>query len=429
MIVLDKVKKQINHWLIQPAESCNLVKYVIISSIVILAGIMIYYLLAWDSVYDFVNKIDHCELLFCDFVLHFYKMAESIFVTGQPVPGYFYSPFFAFLLAPFAAVSLDSSMVLWGIFQILSAIGLCLIPGLLFIRKSKLLYYLQVILFFTAYPLLHNFKWGQVSVFVTLCVIACLFLYRHDKKLFAVICLALGAAIKYYTGLFIIFFLFKKDYKFVATFIVLLLLFLIAIPALLIGIDNTYNFYPAVYKGMVGALNWMRNDVNSQYFPKVFCRLTDSSDSESCRSIFRIVGFVILVINLAFVYLLVRKNRPDNIIRSFILLFLSIPFAVSTSWPHYFVFLSFCQVFLFMDIFDGWKQTRSKVIVSAVLIGLSAVLSNIFLFNIIDDRVIYCKYGSLFFSNTLLLVALYIQNIPQVFSRDRSQAEDAGISD
>src|SRR5690242_2705107 len=73
---------------------------------------------AWGSLQNFNQSVDPCESLFCDFTIHYYPTAQSIFETREPIYGYLYSPFFAILTSPLGQLPLETASLVWGWIQI-----------------------------------------------------------------------------------------------------------------------------------------------------------------------------------------------------------------------------------------------------------------------------------------------------------------------
>lgn len=417
----------LTNWVIRPVENRNPIYSLSIPGLIILFGILLYYRSAWYSLDHFVTSIDHCHVLFCDFHYIFYRMGSEIFSAGKPVAGYFYSPFFAFFLAIFALFPYNISTIFWGIFQIVALIALCAVPGIYFIRKSRSLHFLHTFLFLTAVPVLHNFKWGQVSIPVILCLIASLLFYRKDMRFLSALSLAVCTAVKYYAGLFIIFFLFKKDIRFFVFFIIFIFIFMVIMPVIFLGVEKSVSFYRDVKWGISNAQPWVTTSINSQYFASVICRLSGLPESTTIRTAMTIIGYILFTVNMAAVYLITRKRLPDDIFRAFVLFSLSTPFILGTSWPHYFVFLPFCQTFCLMGVFRTKDVRLTKILIIISLIIVSILLSSVFFFNIINDHYQYNSHGSLFFSNLLLLTAFYLKMTPLMMRRTTKTMTEAAL--
>jgi hypothetical protein len=97
---------------------------------------VLYYRLVWGVIPELVIALDHCRDLYCDFTRQYYPTAREVLISGQPSRGYFYSSFFALLLAPFGRLELEPAVGWWSLVQ-LAGILLLLLPGVDFYRQSR----------------------------------------------------------------------------------------------------------------------------------------------------------------------------------------------------------------------------------------------------------------------------------------------------
>lgn len=377
-------------------------------SLAITGAVFFYYFKTWSTIEAFVRAMDHCDLLFCDFVRHYYVMGQNFFSLKAPVGGFFYSPFFALVLTLFSRVPLATALWGWGIFQVLTTTLLFLLPAAYFLKKKISLYYLYLFLFIISFPILHNFKWGQVSVLITLCVLGTLYFYRRGGKMIPAVLLALSMAIKYYTGIFIVYFLIKKDFRFTAVFLVALFIFMAVIPSLAIGVKSNFEFYREINKNIDQFKTWVANADNSQYLGHVIPRISNRINGRPLLHLLLAISGVLVFLGNIFLVYRLRKIVPDpddEIYWSFILLFLSFPLILETSWPHYFVYLPFCITFLAGAAVDLRDRTKWPL---WVLTAAPAVLSSSIFFNINGNWLKYSRSGYLFFADVLLLIICYI---------------------
>ncbi len=108
----------------------NLPKVVRLAALIAPVAFLIsaYYLSLWDSVASFVVAVDHHSQSFQDFLSHYYPIGKTILRSSTPVPGYFYSAFFALLLVPLGALETIPAMLSWGTIQAISIVALCVLP-------------------------------------------------------------------------------------------------------------------------------------------------------------------------------------------------------------------------------------------------------------------------------------------------------------
>lgn len=369
----------------------------------VVLAVAAYYVWQWRTLDRFVVAIDHCELLFCDFVRHYYPMGEEIFATARPVDGFFYSPFAAILFRPLSLVSLDTAIWFWGAIQLAAVVALYTIPGELPLqsKRHRLIY---VFLVLTSMPVLHNFKWGQVSVLLTLCIVMALYLYQRERVGWAAMLVAAAIAVKSLYVMFLLYFVFRRDAKFVALVIAFMLLFGLAVPGVLLGWQATSQFYASVSAASAEALRtWVRGDINSQYFPHVMARLIGRSGGEL---LWVALGNGIAVANVAVLYWsMTRLHLRYETYWAATLLFTALPFVVPTSWPHYFVYLPIVQVFALTVMAQQTPQRLRSAVRLCVLASMG--LSNILTFNVVG-RAAFATSGCLFFSNLLILIPTYV---------------------
>jgi hypothetical protein len=412
-------------------------RWIVFCSLGLVAAVFVYYWAIWRSWHGFVAGLDDTGVLFCDFVRHYYTTAQQILTTATPSPGYYYSTFFAIVLIPFGRLPENTAIWMWGATEVLTAVLLVALASRHLLARGRDCYCLHLLLFLLCLPVLSNFKWGQVSLLMVLCAAGSLYSYQANRKLLAGVALALGAAIKYYPGLFIIYFLFKRDVRVLASFAIAVALFSVGVPWAVLGRERSHEFQHGVNRTAGAARDMLYRDINSQYFASAIYRQTQRGAKEisplqlpnpagkNTLGLFfdalkgqlpgrpgplwdrlRYAGYGLFALNLLVLGLLIRARPGDEAPLAFALLFLSLPLIVETSWPHYFVYLPLCQVILYAAFRDG--RRRWAKVLGMPLLAASMVLSSAILFNIIGDWRVYSRYGMLLAADALLLVAIYV---------------------
>jgi uncharacterized membrane protein len=381
-------------------------KATLVSVSLALVLVAVYYRTEWKSVAGFVSAIDHCDILFCDFVRHFHTMGRLVLSTARPVGGYLYSAFFSLLLVPFGAAPLTAATGYWGSLQVVLGVLLCIVPLRDMLRLSWRGTSLYVFLFVTSLPLLHNFKWGQVSALVTLCILASFHASRRDRRVLAGFLLALGTSIKYYPGIFILYYVFRRDLRVLSSFLVALLILFFVSPALVLGPSQWLAFHRASFAAIPDS-SLIAQNPNSQYFAHVTLRFMSSAASGTAVVVLKLLGYAVACANLALLWLIQKSSIRDKAALSAVALFLALPFVLHTSWPHYFVFLPFCQAVLLKQL-QSFRQSHGfqTVLLTAVTV-VSCALSSVFVFNRFEHWITYSRYGMLLCACLLLQVTLY----------------------
>lgn len=366
-----------------------------------------YYWSEWRSVATFVAAMDFGDRLFGDFAWHYYPMGRYIYSLGVPVPGYFYPAFFALILSPLGLLSFPAATAVWGVLQVALGVLLCFLCGWKLLDISHRGRVLFVLLFVTSYPLLNNFKWGQVSVLITLCVLGSVWLYGGGRRMLAAVLLAFAVSIKYYAGVFIVFPLMKRDLRFLAVFVLATAVFVCVLPSVALGPAAWLEFERSA-GSVIADARWAASGPNSQYWGHVVLRLVESgfpaAGARTVLALLEWLGYLWFAVNLLLVWQLQRRVSRDALLVSTVMLFLSLPFIVKTSWPHYFVYLPFCQAAILAQVRRlGW--TRRDLWPSLVLVGASVLLASVPVFNAFGDWSRYNGVGMLFWSSLTLLVA------------------------
>jgi hypothetical protein len=423
--------------------------------------LLTYHVFTWQS---FTAAFNMCVLPFCDFADYYYPMGEEIFRTGVPVKGFLYSPFNAILLAVFPLFGLSTSFVLWGTLQVLAIILYILLFRRL-VPAGLPVQLLFVGLTLSSFPLLLNFVGGSVTVFMMVGILGLLVLYESGRFRGAAALLAFASSFKFYPLLFFAPFAARRDRRFLFIAAAASVAFLFVIPAIILGYGETIRFY-AVLLDAFRASDWVVANPHSQYFPHILLRLTAGMgyDAHDLLPLLRWFGFGIVAANMGLLLLVQRARLRHAGLWSFQLVFLTIPFALKTSWPHDFVYLTFAQALLAWRLVWGEKgvagsdntgsdtlKTKSPVSgsgkaeerniggeippaaaviirsprTSAALITFlllpSIIFSNIVFFNIIDNFPGYGALGFLFIANMLLLIAMYIEFLPGAVQRLRER--------
>ena len=230
------------------------------------ALVFLYYRAQWSTWQEFSSAIDTCEQLFCDYVNFYFPMGQTILSQSWPVHGFFYSAFFALMLS-LLPMTETPQITLWLAIQTVLYIGLFLVTLSAALKSRLPILALATVIFLTSYPILHNFKWGQVGFLITLLVIACLMAYQAGYKTAAALLLATATAIKYYPAIFVVFFLLRKDGRFLLSFFAFVILLLVLVPVWVLGLSETITFHKTIHHHMV---SWFLGAVEITYGTQFF---------------------------------------------------------------------------------------------------------------------------------------------------------------
>lgn len=374
----------------------------------LIMALFFYYKVNWISFSNAIVKVDHQSQFLYDFVHHYYPMGKTIFEFKQLAPGYYYTSFFAILIAPICKLEIQDAIFVWSIMQIgwfvlLFYIGKYLIQ---FPYQFSVLY---IFILLTSYPILNNFKWGQVSILLTVLILLSFAAAQKGKDLTSSSLLALAVAIKYYPIIFLLYFVFQKKYKLCVAFFICLIFFYFLIPVIFIGYENWFKFESESIRALSNNKG-PELDPNSQYFFHVVSRWIEGLEVKRLFALHTkmvsIIGYAIAGICFLMAYVFQRNKKKNQQFISIVPIFLSIPFLVKSSWPHYFVYLPFCQIAVIYYFFINATASKIIRIPQYFFVIISVLSSGIFVFDLWGHWSFFNKYGMLFLSNLSLLVAL-----------------------
>lgn len=402
-------------------KTLNFVWLVIgVAAIVML--VFAYYASTWPGIASAKAALDTCDETFCDFQYFYYPMGTAIFSTHQPVEGFVYSPFIAILASVFPPLGLQASIILWGVLQALSIV----LYLLLFFRLVPARLPVQLLftlLLLTSFPLLHILTWGQVGLFTVTAVLAAQFFYQRGNLWVAAGLLAFAISFKFFPLIFLVLFVFQRNLRFLWMVAAACGLCLFVIPGILLGVDGMLRYYSALLDSY-RHFDWVITNYNSQFSPHVMLRMGQALnfDGSVPLPVLRGISYLIATLNLGFVFVVRRSSLPHADLWSLHILFLTVPFLLQTSWPADLVYLPFGQALMLWQLLgrgvispvDPLARRRFPARKAAgwTLLASSIVLSNMFFFNFIGNRVHFGSAGFIFWANLLLLAATYVEVIP-----------------
>ncbi len=401
--------------------------------------LLAYYKLTWDNLTRFNLAIDVWADPFPDFTRYYYPMGEAVFRVGTPIDGFVYSPFVAILLAVFSPLGLSNATVVWVALQVLAIVlYIILIRRLVPARLPLQLLFVALVL--SSFPLLHNFKFAQVPIFMTVALLGMLIFYERGWLAAAAVLFAFAVSFKWYPLIFLALFAARRDVRFLLWAAGAGVLVLVVVPVVFLGFEQTYRFYDAL-RIAYGGFDWVLSSYNSQYFPNVIVRLGWTLGGHALFRIawvplpqlpwLRAIAWAVAIANMALVYRVQRIGIAHSNLWSAVVLFLTVPFVLGTSWPVDLVPMPFAQAFLVWAIFSreaafapgspgsdpGPAPSPVQRAVSGLMVLSSILLSNIILFNSIGNYTTYGTFGLVFWADVLLLLAAYLLLLPRILRR------------
>ncbi|HWM86286.1 MAG TPA: glycosyltransferase family 87 protein [Kofleriaceae bacterium] len=380
---------------------------VLVGCAAVIAGVVAYLWLRHHTLARLLLALGIGKVPLHDYQAFFYPMGAKVLSSPQPIEGFLYSPFAALFFAPFSWLPYHASAWAWAATLLLLTFLLAW-ESVRPVRRHAWLVVLIVGIIASAMPVLHNHKFGQVSLLIVVPILLCVHFYERGRPVLAAACLMFSVAFKFYPAFFLIYFAFRRDWRFLAAAAGFGLLFLVVIPAIAIGPLDTLAFYQDVARQIESRFGSQIADKNSQSFLSFFQRLLlDKArlDPSTWRPVLTVLRYALCAGLLVVTYRLARSRRPDATRWAFLWLLAASPFFVVTSWPHYFAYLPAIVAATLGWVIEARGAPLVRALVAAASLG-AAALSSIFVFDLVGNRHVYSWWGYLFFADLLALLAL-----------------------
>ncbi|MDD3001336.1 MAG: glycosyltransferase family 87 protein [Candidatus Riflebacteria bacterium] len=341
-----------------------------------------------------VASTDKSAVLYEDFIGYYYPASIGIFTDNPILEGFFYTPTCALLISCLTTSDIQESLQYWHAFQLLTLFLLIFVPAIYLAKKTQKMsaYYLYIAMIMLSFPVYHNLNWGQISIFITFCAFYSVFLFEKKHEWLSALFLTVAILCKYYAAIVLIYYLAKKQYRYLTKVLVILIVLGLILPIYILGFDKTILIFKAVFDEISYASDWVTYSINSHYLPNTIIRLTGIEASGAARGILSILS---LSICFAFFYKYFKQKKDNDFcpVRA-AATFLLIPLFFNTSWPHYFVYLPFLIVATFF-------KTDSKIAKTTLFIV--AILQTPLIFAA-KNYVFYGFYAFLLWANLLILL-------------------------
>lgn len=399
---------------------------IFLSQIVVLALCVLLLRTQWKTPYDFVLAIDHGDVLFGDFVFHYYPTVHFNRHVGPPAGGFFYPAGFAALIAPLGLFELETAMILWAML-LLGCILFLATRVVQEVASNPTLAVLGTILTVTSVPVLHDLKWGQVSLPILACASGAILLRARGRIWAAAALIGVCAGIKGYPLVLLVWFFVKGDYKLGVRGAFACFFTLVILPASVLGPAHALEFQTVSSNAVLGASDGVLRDFNSQYGPVVIARAIYGLGAWDRVGFWAeyaslLACLAILAIIAALGVVAARSSSPTLAKRrdwiGLVLVFSSVPFWLKTSWTHYFVHLPLAHTLLTGLLLDRNTPLRStaspdlgatRSLALILFVAPSVFLASLAGLASYADRegwLFYASDGSLFFANLFVLFAL-----------------------
>ena len=316
----------------------------------------------WIQTHD---PVPGCIGVFCDFSRHYLPTFRSVLETGQPEARFLYPPLFAVLGAPLGFLPNRLAEIAWGGFQLGSFVALGWL-GVRLLGGWAGVGFLALLAFSDA--ALNHTVWGQVAIPLTALILGALRFHKEHPRTAAAL-LGLAVAVKYYPAMFLVWWLVRRDWRFVGMTLAAAAAFSLA-PVLVMGPAGFVGFLRATTEAIGAMTAFGQIVVVSQGWASVLGRIERYS---GLWGLFWFGAAYVVALGIAGALAFFQYVREDKPLQAFAVLFLTIPFLSQIVWAHYLVYLPLVQVVAFRETRSAWGQ--GVVAASALLSTVAATLA------------------------------------------------------
>ncbi len=338
------------------------------TGLVVLAFALAFAFHAWafGSWQGFHSGVDFNDGPFEDFAGPYHGQAVALIEGRGLQPGFLYPPALAIWLAPLGSLSAATAAWVWGGVLILAS-AILFWSGLSWLhRPGPGLVFAYSLVFALSFPWLHDLHWGQVSTVVWALTVLALRAWCRGHRPLAGIALSLAISIKLFPVWFLLALVFVGDKKGLVWVVFLSALWLLALPAVVLGPDATLQFYQALFErlkpsGAPGSQSsqWW-NAETTQFVPAALARLWGNAG--------QVWGVLAWLLPLALLILILRSVhgclRSGRFAIALVLCASALPLVLSPSWIHYFVWLPWA-LFFGWQVFATWP---ARAVLAAAMV-------------------------------------------------------------
>lgn len=313
-------------------------------------------------------------------------------------------PFFTLISFPLAYISYPHALFLWTLLSLLAgALGILLIQQKLDQQTfSASCAVLLLIALFSYFPTFATLQFGQVSLFLLPLLASGWRAARDEKTIRAAIFLGIATSLKPFIGLFLFYFLMRKEWRGLCAFFATLLSCAL-IAAWFLGLDSYADYYQACQQIKWAASSW--NVSIYGFLLRLFGGI------ESNMAVFPIPGLITYVYPLlagVFFLAIIRFLRPSvnmlaeqKVDLDFSVIILGMLLLSPLGWIYYFSLLS-------IPILILWQFAKKGIYPIALPIILMACifLSNIPISLFDSDQINTANMLRIFFGSSLHFLVL-----------------------
>ena len=346
----------------------------------------------------------HQPKLMCDYANVYYPQGLALQHSAKAQRGFYYSPFFAVCMWLLAQLPAVAAGVLWFALILIAVAALVSLPSLLGVLRSTRAALAYAALLAWSMPLLHDLLYGQVSSILCVLTALSLLAYGRTRHLLSAVLLGLASAVKFYPGLFALYYVARRDWRTTLQYSLILLLSVGVLPWLAFG----SNGYLLLVRSIVGNLGQLSRWLAKTHYSNAATTVLTLAGQ---RWFGLQAGAHAIAVTLSAclaasqLLLMIRAARRSDALSALLFGFAALPFVVRSCWMHYFVFLPLLQTYVLQASRTEGTARLARWCAMIGPIG-SAILLSYPYFILFDDPDAYYRSGLPLWATLLVLPGL-----------------------
>jgi len=317
----------------------------------------------WDidspSYYIAAKGIRERINIYCE--REFQNLADSIFGKSLIILPYIYTPILAQMIVFLSTIDYNQYFLIFLITNtVLTFACLYLIYYLLELKKekAKITVLFLFALLFNNIPLFLTINYGQLNILVFFFILTSLAFDKKNKQFISSAFLVLAVLMKMYPALFMIYYAFKKRFKYIFYSIIYLII-IFSISSLFFGINYWTEFFKMSIQSFLYGVKpvfffdfntYINNNSLNAFLTQLFIKFNISRDLVT--PIFFILLLLLLVIFWKKIRLFLKIENQNFSISILLLLCLILS---TISWQHHYMIMLFPLAYFFKLIINRRK--------------------------------------------------------------------------
>jgi hypothetical protein len=331
-------------------------------------------------------------------------------------------PFFIWALLPLGLLSYSTSLWIWSLLSLAcGTISIVLLQkNLKFPRTSATLTLTLILAFFAYYPTFSNIQFGQITLILLPLVIGAWLAARHKNYCLLGILLGVAASLKIFLGLFILYFLWRREWRALTWFVIIILICGL-LPLTYFNHQVYFDYYTTLQQ-----VNWYSSSWNVSLYGFLLRLFGGNGEHNvalfafpwlTAKIYYLLAGLLLLGLG-KFLMPMTQINPEKKCDIDFAIIIVAMLLLSPFAWLYYFPLLIIPVVVLFQTakekhstllfIFTGLCVLFGGV-ASPILLGPSKITLNnvtsVFMLSSLNFSALLILFGELFYARYLLAKA------------------------